>query len=69
MASVVTAKCVKSSINGKVRRLRKADKKPGIYIGGEKPALCVTRHGNLELLPISRRLAEELIAAGFSFGN
>lgn len=66
----VTKKCVKSVIDGKVRKLRKADGKPSVHIPRTgKASLMVTRYGNTEALPISRRVAEELIAVGFGYGN
>lgn len=69
--SVVTDKCVKGSVNGKVRVLRKADSKPQLVIpsDGGKPSLAIIRYGNCECLPISKRVAEELLAAGFNYGS
>ena len=69
--SVVTDKCVKGSVNGKVRHLKKADYKPQVVVpsDGGKTSLVVIRHGNAESLPISKRVAEELIAVGFAYGN
>lgn len=61
---------VESTIDGKVRCLKKQDFKPMVQIQrGKKPVLVITRLGNTESLPISRRVVEELIAAGFSYGN
>lgn len=61
---------VKSFINGKVRNLKKADMKPQVQLPRDGlPSLLVSRYGNCECLPISRRVAEELIAAGLSYAN
>lgn len=68
--TVVTEKCIKGVINGKVRHLKKSDYGLQVRLpSGCKPELIVTRYGNTEALSISRRVAEELIAAGVSFGN
>lgn len=67
--SVVTDKCVKNWVDNSVRNLRKADMKPMIQLTNGKQYLLVTRYGNCEALPVSKRVAEELIACGFSFGN
>ena len=75
--SIVTPKCVKSRISNKpvVRQLKKADFKPTvqIYHNGQNNKgrcyLATTRYGNTETLPISKRVAEELIALGFDYGN
>jgi hypothetical protein len=68
---MVTADCVKGSVNGKVRVLSKPDFEPEVIIpsNGSKTSLVVIRNGNAETLPISRRVAEELIAAGFAYGD
>ncbi len=66
----VPQKSIKGSIDGKIRNLKKADIKPYIYLPHKgRPQLSVIRYGMSEGLPISRRVAEELIAAGFSYGN
>lgn len=64
-------------ISGKLRNLPKADYKPQVHISvkrrnGKNLAqhhLVTTRNGFVTLLPISRRVAEELIASGYSYGN
>ena len=67
--SVVTEKCVRGSINAWIKDLKKPDRPVTILIHGDKQSLVVTRGGNSELLPISARVAEELIADGFSYGS
>lgn len=63
---------VKSNHAGNTRVLKRADSKPYIFFDRHKnwrPYLAVTRNGNHELLPVSRRVAEELLSTGFSPGN
>jgi hypothetical protein len=61
---------VKSSIDGKVRELTPADCSLTVTLPDiGNPLLVVIRDGGTEALSISRRVAEELIAAGFSYGN
>lgn len=53
-----------------IRKLYAPDSPLQVCVPGDgPPCLYVTRYGNTETLPISRRVAEELIAAGFSYGN
>lgn len=66
---------VKSVIDGNIRQLKCADHQPTVFLPhkpGSKnpsPAMMVVRDGNSELLPISRRVAEELIAMGLCCGS
>jgi len=65
MTSIVTEKDVKHQISNTIRQLRKADRRPQVYLPKEgKPSLVVTRLGMTAMLPISNRVAEELIAMG-----
>lgn len=57
-----------------VRRLPPADKPPMVFLarGGKflrKPRLVVVRKGKQKEYPISRAIAEELIAAGLEYGS
>lgn len=65
--TIVTKQQVKSNINENFRVLKKSDWKQISIRNGKKAELSVCRNGNLECLPISRRVAEELIAAGFAY--
>lgn len=70
MSGIVTQKCVRGSINGKVRELALPDAKPTVSVPRDAdPKLVVTRYGNTEALPISVRVAEELIALGLPYGD
>ena len=59
------------TINGKVKKLSKPDVKPCLKIpnDGSKPLLVVMRKGMLTCLPVSNKVAAELVAAGFSYGD
>lgn len=69
----VPASHVKSVLSGNVRQLKKADKKPLVNFAGDepraRPSLTVIRDGETHVLPISPRVAEELIAQGFGYGS
>ncbi len=68
--AVVLKSHIKGSIDGNVRDLKRADMTPQVHLAhGQRPVLVVIRNGNGESLPISRRVAEELIAAGFGYGD
>ena len=70
--NVVLKSDVSSLISGehKVRVLCKANIDPFVWLSaGQTCKLVVTRHGNCESLNISRRVAEELISAGFAHGD
>lgn len=64
---------VKSVLSGNVRQLKKADKKPIVNFAADepraRPSLTVIRDGEAHVLPLSPRVAEELIAAGFAHGS
>lgn len=70
--SIVDQKMVKDNLANGTRLLKKATYKPFIKVPMGKNdtvrhTLWVTRNGEVESLPISKRVAEELIAAGFDW--
>ena len=70
--TVVASRDVKGRYNKKTRELKRADYRPYIHFdkhNNDRPSLAITRFGDHELLPISRRVAEELLANGFSRGD
>lgn len=60
-----------TTINGKVRVLPKQDRKPSVLLDANdgKNYLVVTRQGETQLIKITNRVAEELVAMGLSYGN
>lgn len=73
MSSCVKAKHVKRAItsfggdrNRPIRRLKRNEIRH-ISLQQKSCKLVVCREGNYDFLPISRRVAEELIALGFEY--
>lgn len=79
MKKFVKPKIEQSQIKGQVtdgiRNLKRADFKPYVWLRRDigkkrpKPHLVSIRKGIVHSEPISKRVAEELIAAGFSCGD
>lgn len=66
----VPKKHIVSNITNRVRRLKRQDFGPQVRLQrGKRPELVIVRDGNADSFPISVRVAEELIAAGFDSGN
>jgi hypothetical protein len=65
--TTVTDNQIKGVIANKVRKLKKADYRPQVFITDKKVYMSVIRLGICETLLISHRVAEELIAAGFAY--
>jgi len=54
------------------RSVRKLEKSEGVYVflpNGGKTSLSVIESGDCRLLPISRKVAEVLIANGMAYGD
>jgi hypothetical protein len=56
-------------ITNKIRKLPKSECTMVLCPKNKKPSLVIIRDGNPEMLKISNRVAEELIAMGLSYGD
>lgn len=56
-------------ISDGIRNIGRADYVHVLLHDGKRPVLSVTEHADTRLLPISRQVAEVLIARGMGYGN
>lgn len=61
----MATKLLPGGITIRIRKIEQADNQPHV-LAHLKPKLVVTEYGDTRCLPISRKVAEVLIANGFS---
>lgn len=64
----MSTKVLPGGITDGIRHIEEGDYPPTITVG-KRPKLCVVEHGDVRCLPISRQVAEILIANGMACGN
>jgi hypothetical protein len=64
---VMVTKVLPGGISRDVRRIEKPDN-VSVQVSSQ-PKLVVLEYGDVRCLPISRRVAEVLIACGFNYGD